>query len=149
MGRVVQFRQKPTKLAGQGRPGGKAVNPPADALTIILAVAAAGLVVLRLWPVVRVPLRFRHPRLERPAHVAAVAPLSRPPRESKTRGPRRGAPVGQVARGGEESGGPDPVARGGSGAGAAVRSGRSRSTGTTPRRGPKGVVEADPVVLQP
>jgi hypothetical protein len=70
MGRVVQFRQKPTKLAGQGRPGGKAVNPPADALTIILAVAAAGLVVLRLWPVVRVLLRFRHPRLELVPHTS-------------------------------------------------------------------------------
>jgi hypothetical protein len=70
MGRVVQFRQKPTKLAGLGRPGGEAVNPLADALTIILAVAAGGLVVLKLWHVVRLLLRVRRPRLEVVPHTS-------------------------------------------------------------------------------
>jgi hypothetical protein len=63
MGRVVQFRRKPTKLAG--RPGGvAAAYPPADALTIILAVAASGLAVVKLWHVVRVLSWGRRPRLE-------------------------------------------------------------------------------------
>jgi hypothetical protein len=68
MGRVVKFRQKPTKLAGQGGPDRGAVNPPADILTIILAVAAGGLAVLKVWrvlaDVVRVLLWIRRPRLE-------------------------------------------------------------------------------------
>jgi hypothetical protein len=68
MGRVVQFRQKPTKLAGQGRPGCGAANSRADVLTIILAVAAGGLAVLKMWQVladvVRVLLWIRRPRLE-------------------------------------------------------------------------------------
>jgi hypothetical protein len=68
MGRVVQFRPKPTKLAGQGRPGSGAANSPADVLTIILAVAAGGLAVLKvgqvLADVVRVLLWIRRPRLE-------------------------------------------------------------------------------------
>jgi len=68
MGRVVQFRPKPTKLAGQGRSGGGAANPPADVLAIILAVAAGGLAVLKVWQVladvVRVLSRIRRPRLE-------------------------------------------------------------------------------------
>jgi hypothetical protein len=70
MGRVVQFRQKPTKLAGQGRPGGGAANPPADVLKIILAVAAGSLVVLKLWHVVRVLLWVRRPRLEVVPHTS-------------------------------------------------------------------------------
>jgi hypothetical protein len=72
MGRVVQFRQKPTKLAAQARSGSGAANPPADVLTIILAVAAGGLAVLKVWQVladvVRVLLWIRRPRL-------AVAPV--------------------------------------------------------------------------
>jgi hypothetical protein len=70
MGRVVQFRQKPRKLAGQGRPGGGAANPPADALTIIMAVAAGGLAVLKLWHVVRVLLSVRRARLEVVPHTS-------------------------------------------------------------------------------
>jgi hypothetical protein len=61
MGRVVQFRQKP-KFAGQGRPGGEAVPPPADALTIILAVAAGGLVLLKVWHLTRVLVGGRRGR---------------------------------------------------------------------------------------
>jgi hypothetical protein len=68
MGRVVQFRQKPTKLAGQGSPGSGAANPPAHVLTIILAVAAGGLAVVKVWRVLadilRVLLWIRRPRLE-------------------------------------------------------------------------------------
>jgi hypothetical protein len=70
MGRVVQFRQKPTKFAGQGRSGGGAANPPADVLTTILAVAAGGLVVLKLWHMVRVLLWVRRPRLEVVPHTS-------------------------------------------------------------------------------
>ena len=68
MGRLVQFRQKPTKLASQGRPSSSAANPPAGVLTIILAVTAGGLAVLKVWQVladvVRVLLWIRRPRLE-------------------------------------------------------------------------------------
>jgi hypothetical protein len=64
MGRVVQFRPKPAKFVGQGRPSGGAANPPADALTIIMAVAAGSLALVKLWHVVRVLLWVRRPRLE-------------------------------------------------------------------------------------
>jgi hypothetical protein len=63
MGRVVQFRLKPTKFAGQGRAGGGAANPPADVLTIVLAVAGGGLALLKLWNVMA-NVWVRRPRLE-------------------------------------------------------------------------------------
>ncbi len=74
MGRVVQFRQKPTKFAGQGRSRGGAASPPTDVLTIILVVAAGGLAVLKvghvLANVVRVLLWVRRPRLEVVPHTS-------------------------------------------------------------------------------
>jgi hypothetical protein len=69
MGRVVQFRQKPTKFAGQGRSRGGAASPPTDVLTIVLAVAVGGLALLKLWHVMA-NVWVRRPRLEVVPHTS-------------------------------------------------------------------------------